>query len=172
MQLIYLNETKGNYFDKAWEIYLNSFPREERRTLEEHKKILKNDAYKASCYLDGNKLIAIVFYWHIKGYTFLEHFAVDNQLRGKSYGSKVLNEFIKSNENIVLEIEPIKDEISQRRLNFYERFGFVLNEYTHYQIPFRKEDKKLELLLMTYQNRLKEEEYKFLYEQMQKTLIF
>lgn len=172
MQIIYINETKDKYFNQAWELYLGSFPKEERRTFEEQKKILEDKSFNATCYIDEEKLIAIVFYWNIKGYTFLEHFAVSSKLRGKSYGSKIINKFIEENENIILEIEPIKDEISQRRLNFYERFGFVLNEYTHYQIPFRKEDKKLQLLLMSYQNRLKEEEYKFLYEQMQKTLTF
>lgn len=174
MELILLENKKNKYFDKAWQLYSDSFPEIERRTLEEQEEILDDENFYMTCYVEDEVLISIVFFWKInainKTYTFLEHFAVNSELRGKSYGSKILEKFINDNKNIVLEIEPIIDEITQKRLNFYEKFGFVVNSYEHFQIPFRKDAKELKLLLMSQEKPLLKEEYKRLYESMKKSL--
>ncbi|WP_417326024.1 GNAT family N-acetyltransferase [Halarcobacter sp.] len=174
MELVFIESKDNKYFDKAWQLYLDSFPEVERRTLEEQEEILTDKNFKMTCYVEDEVLISIVFFWKIytknKIYTFLEHFAVNSELRGQSYGSKILEKFISDNKNIVLEIEPIVDEITQKRLNFYERFDFVVNCYEHLQIPFRKDAQELKLVLMSQQKTLSQQEYKELYESMKKSL--
>lgn len=170
MEAIYITNSDEIFFKQAWNIYLESFPSIERRTIDEQKKLINKDNYKMLCYIENDIVLSIVFYWKISTYTFLEHFAVNSKIRGKSYGSKILERFIEDNENIVLEIEEINDEISKKRLKFYEKFNFVLNEHEHYQIPFRNGEEELKLLLMTYKRSLYEDEYKDFYKQLLKTL--
>ncbi|MGB0990109.1 MAG: GNAT family N-acetyltransferase [Halarcobacter sp.] len=170
MELVFIESKDNKYFDKAWQLYLDSFPEVERRTLEEQEEILTDKNFKMTCYVEDEVLISIVFYWKISSYTFLEHFAVNSQLRGQSFGSKILQKFINDNKNIILEIEPIVDEITQKRLKFYKKFGFVVNSYEHLQIPFREGAKELKLLLMSQEKTLSQQEYKVLYESMKKSL--
>ncbi len=170
MDTFYIKNKDDKYFDEAWQLYLDSFPEIERRTLSEHLEILEDKSFNMTCYVEEETLISILYYWQISSYTFLEHFAVNSKLRGQSYGSKILGEFIKDNKNIVLEIEPIVDEITQRRLNYYERFDFVVNEYEHFQIPFRKDSKKLRLLLMSQNQVLSKKEYEGFYKSLEKSL--
>ena len=170
MELIFIENKKNKYFEKAWKLYLDSFPEIERRTLEEQEEILTDKNFKMTCYVEDDVLISIVFYWKISSYTFLEHFAVNSELRGQSFGSKILQKFINDKKNIVLEIEPIVDEITQKRLKFYKKFGFVVNSHEHLQIPFREGAKELKLLLMSQEKTLSQQEYKVLYESMKKSL--
>ncbi|WP_417333009.1 GNAT family N-acetyltransferase [Halarcobacter sp.] len=170
MELIFIENKKNKYFKKAWKLYLDSFPEIERRTLEEQEEILTDKNFKMTCYVEDEVLISIVFYWKISSYTFLEHFAVNSELRGQSFGSKILQKFINDKKNIVLEIEPIVDEITQKRLKFYKKFGFVVNSHEHLQIPFREGAKELKLLLMSQEKTLSQQEYKVLYESMKKSL--
>lgn len=170
MNSIYLKNKNDPFFNKAWQLYIESFPLEERRTLMEQEQLLNKKNYKMLCYIKNDILLSIVFYWKISSYTFLEHFAINSSLRGQSYGSKILEKFIENNENIVLEIEPITDKISEKRLKFYEKFNFVVNNYEHYQIPFRKGEKELRLLLMSQEKPLLDNEYKELYKQLSLSL--
>lgn len=174
MKLFVINSKEDRYFKSAWQLYLDSFPKIERRTIKEQEVILENKDYFMTCYVEGEILIAIIFFWKIdtesKIYTFLEHFAVNSKLRGKSYGSKILQNFINKNENIVLEIEPIVDEITKKRLRFYEKFDFVVNKHEHFQIPFRKDAKELKLLLMSQKKQLSKNEYEALYTKMKNTM--
>ena len=170
MELFYIKNTNDKYFKESWNLYLDSFPKDERRTLGEQEEILNDDNFAMTCYVEDKVLISIVFFWKISSYTFLEHFAVNSQLRGQSFGSRILQKFINENKNIVLEIEPIVDEITKKRLSFYERFGFVLNSHEHFQIPFRKGAKELKLLLMSQEKAFSNEEYNELYKSMKKSL--
>jgi len=170
MELVFIENKKDKYFEIAWQLYLDSFPEIERRTLEEQEEILTDKNFKMTCYVEDDVLISIVFYWKISSYTFLEHFAVNSELRGQSFGSKILQKFINDKKNIVLEIEPIVDEITQKRLKFYKKFGFVVNSHEHLQIPFREGAKELKLLLMSQEKTLSQQEYKVLYESMKKSL--
>lgn len=160
----------SNLFHKAWSLYEKAFPEIERRNLKEQKKILEDNRYKALAYLDGNTFIGIVFYWDFNNFRFIEHFAIDSTLRGKSYGSKILESLINSHENIVLEIELIHDAISKKRLRFYEKFDFKVNDFKHYQVPFREGQESLELLFLSHGRVLSKNEYEELNSEMKNAL--
>lgn len=171
MESIFIDNQNSKYFERTWQIYEESFPVEERRTLEEQIQLFDKKIFKMLCYVENETVIAIVFYWTLEQYTFLEHFAIDSTLRGLSYGSKILQEFLKNHSyDIVLEIEPIVDTMTQKRLRFYERFGFVVNSHTHFQVPFRKDAKQLQLLFLSFKKQLSLDEYNALYQIMQKNL--
>lgn len=165
-----LQNHTSRYFDEAWKIYEDSFPSVEKRTLREQKKIMSDKRYSTKVFLDQENVVGILFSWKFKKYIFIEHFAVCSLSRGNSYGSKILSDFLSKHDNVFLEIEPFSDHNSKRRYEFYKRFGFVLNEHKHFQVPFRKGAKELELLLLSLNNSISNKEYKNLYEEMKEAL--
>ena len=165
-----LKNADSFYFADAWNLYEKSFPENEKRTLKEQKIILNNDLYHAKAIIKDEKFIGILFYWVFCEYAFVEHFALDVYCQGKSYGTKILNEFLDKYENVVLEIEPIVDEKTEKRLRFYERLGFIVNEINHFQVPFRTGDEKLKLLFLSSKKEITQQEYAKLYKLMQSAL--
>ncbi len=170
MPLVAMDIKNSDLFYKAWELYETSFPKIERRNIDEQKQIQNDSRYKTYAYLDENDFVGIVFYWDFDKFRFIEHFAVESGFRGKSYGSKILNSLLDRNKQVVLEIELIRDEISKKRLRFYEKFDFKVNDFKHYQVPFRKEQESLELLFLSHGRVLSKDEYEELYSQMKASL--
>lgn len=84
---------------------------------------------------------------------YIDHFATGVEQRNKGIGKLILNKFIdRVDKPILLEVELPTSDINERRIKFYERVGFKLNEHD-YEIPPIKEDElPLQLLLMSYPN--------------------
>ena len=59
---------------------------------------------------------------------------------------------------VILEIDPPVDDISIRRLHFYERLGFVANPYRYIHPSFRKPFTPHRLVLMSYPGAITYEE--------------
>ena len=93
----------------------------------------------------------MISYWNMGDFFYIEHFAIDPQLRNGGYGKRVL-EAIKEQLHgpIVLEVEEPTDEMSTRRINFYKRLGFILHEKPYMQPPYRKGESGLPMFLMAY----------------------
>ena len=51
---------------------------------------------------------------------------------------------------VVLEVEMPTEEMSKRRIGFYERLGYVLDDHVYFQPPYRQGEPLLEMRLMTY----------------------
>lgn len=171
MQEIKLESIETKLFKATWSLYEGSFPSNEKRQLTTQEKIFKNQNYTALCYINSkNELIALLFYWKFDNFYFVEHFAVNPEYRGQSYGTKILNDFLKDKNNVVLEIEPVCDEQTKKRLEFYKRLNFIENSYEHFQIPLKKEDKSIILTLLSYEKAINNKEYSKLHEMMQENL--
>ncbi|WP_299432328.1 GNAT family N-acetyltransferase [uncultured Maribacter sp.] len=82
---------------------------------------------------------------------YVDHFATSTQQRNKGFGKLILENFIEaSNKPILLEVELPNSSINKRRIKFYERIGFKLNQH-YYEVPASKKGQKpLQLLLMSY----------------------
>ncbi|MDY0116290.1 MAG: hypothetical protein RBR59_01790, partial [Sulfurimonadaceae bacterium] len=71
------------FFDLAWELYENSFPTIEKRTKEEQEITMQKTSYSfIACHQD-NIFLGILGFWNIDDYIFIEHFAIDETLRGQ-----------------------------------------------------------------------------------------
>ena len=107
-----------------------------------------------------------------KDYLYIEHFAINNEIRGKGYGSTILNKFIKSTpKTILLEIDPIIDDISNARLRFYKRCGFWENPYSHTHPSYRDEYQPHHLIVLTTGKQLSEDEYQTFYKDLSVTVM-
>jgi ribosomal protein S18 acetylase RimI-like enzyme len=158
-----------NYSEMLWEIYTASFPPDERRSYNQQKEIMKNDKYNVIPYLSNNKLIGFLAYWDLTDFIFIEHFAFSSKMRGMGLGSKYLKEFLnKVHGQVILEVEPISDDITLRRVGFYKRLGFELNRYDYYQPPFDKSKEPVNLQLMSYNKGLNHQEFQLIKEKLYK----
>lgn len=129
-----------------------SFPTNEYRDLTELRKYVNsNNLFHFNLILDDNTPIGIITYWLLDACCYVEHFAIEQSKRNSGYGEKVLSKLKQLvEERIVLEVEMPEDEITKRRIKFYERAGFTLYNKPYFQPPYRKEDKPLPMLIMAY----------------------
>ena len=89
--------------------------------------------------------------WEFESFIYIEHFAVDPALRNSGTGSAMLKELVKQYQKLIcLEVELPEDELTRRRIGFYERNGFVFNEYPYIQPPISKGKSPVPLRIMTY----------------------
>lgn len=95
--------------------------------------------------------VGLLTCWHFDTFVYIEHFAIDPNLRGGGYGSRAL-ETLKAllpSTPILLEVEEPTDETACRRIAFYRRQGFTLHEVDYLQPPYREGDGWLPLKLMS-----------------------
>lgn len=146
------------YSHKHWqeieEIYLMSFPDEERRPLEDLRALSENDEspFAMLKIMDDGNVAGLLSYWDFGEFRYVEHFAIKSAIRSKGTGSAALNEFIAMSATpVVLEVErPGSNDMADRRIGFYRRHGFeTLDEYDYVQPPYSPGLPAVPLLLMT-----------------------
>ena len=109
---------------------------------------------------DDNQVIGLLGIWQFKKFNFIEHFAVREDLRGQGLGSQMIQDYAKSDAKpIVLETERPKTKIAKRRIGFWQRNGFILNEYDYIQPPYSPEKYPVPMFLMSKPHPLTPEEF-------------
>lgn len=154
-------------FDRVFEIIEESFPRDEHGTYEEHKKLLSDPAYKIYILSDDESGIIKGFMsvWDLGGEAHIDHFAMAPEFRNGGNGGKMLQDMVKHlGKMVTLEAEPPEGEMAVRRVGFYKRNGFCLNEYPYLQPAISKGGNEVPLLLMTYGRNITREEFEALRE--------
>lgn len=147
-------------FPFSWELYEASFPEHERRERGYHLETMTKRQFRAEVILDCDTPIGIIFWWDLAEFRFIEHLATSPSLRGRGYGDMILREFIAdSNKPLILEVEHPTDEIARRRIEFYKRVGFVLNNHPYRHPSYQQiKDSFVELMVMTYPQPITSEE--------------
>ncbi|MGM9642910.1 MAG: GNAT family N-acetyltransferase [Eubacteriales bacterium] len=146
-------------YGRAMALCEANFIREERRDADEQERVMKDPCYHP-CTVEDGGTVGIVFFWESEEFIYLEHLCIDPECRSKGYGGRVL-EFLKAfGKTVILEIEPVVNEQTQKRLSFYERNGFVRNEHFHLNPKYHVGDGDLVLWLMTYDRPITKEEYR------------
>lgn len=130
------NVLKSKCKREVKEIYITSFPKEERMpfALMMMMSCLWNTQFLA--FYDKETLCGLVYMATLGRQTFIMFFAVDAKLRSKGYGSSILNEIqsLHPKNKIIVSIEPCNESaenIEQRlkRKNFYIRNGYQETGY-------------------------------------------
>ena len=155
-----LREMKKEEFNDFFKILESSFPAKEYRSYERQKELLDHPDYDIEVYEEEERIKGYISSWKFKDFNFVEHLVVCPDTRGEGIGTKILtsarSKWIK---RIYLEVEPPEDEISRRRIAFYERNGFELNEYPYAQPPLMPGNAEIPLLIMTSQGKITEEDF-------------
>lgn len=145
------NPMPRELFTQLFEIMEYSFPRDERRDFEDHLNEFRNPRFHSLVHTQNGKIAGFMNYWQLTDFVYLEHFATARELRGQGLGSAlmdVLRETVK--HPIILEVEPPElSETAIRRIGFYNRLGFHLNEYEYYQPPYHEGEPPVPLMIMS-----------------------
>ncbi len=137
-------------FDKMYSVMEKSFPVDEHRPYDEQKALFQNEYYNAYGEIDGEILKGFIAAWNFPEILFIEHFAVNSECRNQGIGAKLLDNLISLyNKPTCLEVEPPEDDMAQRRIGFYERNGFFLNNYPYIQPPISAGKNPIPLMIMS-----------------------
>ncbi|MET3558109.1 GNAT superfamily N-acetyltransferase [Streptococcus rupicaprae] len=127
-------------FTKTWsevkDLYLEAFPEEECLPF----WLLYLQSYRSfvdfQAYYDGEQLAGLTYVLTDNHYAFVFYLAVNSQVRGRGYGSQLLEQLKTkyADKEIVLNIEPLDDKAAnaqqrEKRLVFYEKNGIYVTEY-------------------------------------------
>ncbi len=163
--------TVSDINEKAFQLYSQSFPDFEQRTVESQKAVLNNKDYRYNLIYDADKFIGLILFWKTDEFIYVEHFCILEEFRGLGYGSKTLDFLKKSNKTIILEIDVPVDEISLKRKHFYEKAGFVENHFAHFHPPYKSNYSAHRLLVMSCPFVLNESQYKEFYNYLCNTVM-
>ncbi len=159
-------------FDAVYKIMKESFPADEIRPYEAQKALFdKNGFFVYGVKSEGGELRAFITLWQLNGFTFGEHFAVDKKDRGSGLGGKIIRIAARNtNGRFCFEVEPPETEIAKRRIGFYRRAGFVLNDYEYIQPPLGKSKRSIPLMIMSYKHGLSVQEFETVKEEIYKNV--
>lgn len=136
--------------DALRRIYFEAFPPQERRpwhslwAAESGLHLLAIDC-------DGTT-VGLLSWWDLGLAVYIEHFAVDSELRGSGVGSRALKAFLSdAGKPAVLEVEPPEPSATDtlRRVAFYRRHGFHVLDCEYIQPPYAPGLPSVELKLMS-----------------------
>lgn len=140
----------------AVHLYEESFPCCERRTLAHHEKLaVEQDSFFAGELFTTNEtFVGILYFWHWPQHhlLFVEHLAIKPQLRGLGFGHRALQLVQKPQTCVILEIEPVTDAVTARRLSFYTSAGFCRLPQRHVQLPYHPGGECIPLELLSWQD--------------------
>ncbi len=131
-------------------LYDMSFPHFEKRSHRGRQNILGNTHFHLYYFTDDQVFVGFVGGWQFEHFFYIEHFAIAPELRGKGYGQKVLRLLCQQTKDIILEIEPVIDDMTEKRLRFYQYCGFQKNNYHHFHPNYHLEYEPHQLEILSY----------------------
>ncbi len=144
-------------FDWLFSLMEQAFPPTEMRTKKGQWAVWNHPLFRAQ---RDEKKRGFLTSWSLGGWTYLEHFAVEQSARGAGVGAQMFQAFLEQAAGpVFFEVELPNTAEAKRRIGFYERMGCVLNPYPYIQPPYRREEKPLEMKLMSFPKPLSAKEY-------------
>ena len=136
-------------FSDFYALLEESFIPEEIRSPEDALTILDNPDFILYNIIYKEKSVGYISIWKLEKLTFVEHFVMRTEQRGRGYGEMAISMLSEMHGALVLECEPREDEIKKRRAAFYERCGFVENAIAYIQPSYREGFAEVPLMLMS-----------------------
>ena len=149
-----------NDFDRVYALLERNFPLAEYRSYDNQKALWQRPEYRVLAMRDpAGQIIAIAAVWDLPDFRFLEHLAVDPAMHNQGLGTKMLAALM-DERRIYLEVEPPETPIARRRIGFYQRMGFFLNDYPYRQPSMGDGRPPIPLKIMTAERPISPEEFR------------
>lgn len=165
---IFLRNISVDEFDAVYDIMENSFPDDEYRSYCGQKMLFSKPEY--DIYVvdgDDSTLRAFVSVWDFDNFAYIEHLAVNPAFRNAGIGASILAAVKeKAGKRICLEVELPENDIACRRIGFYTRNGFSLNEYHYIQPPMSAGKNPVPLLIMTTGGAVDEKKFEYIKDKL------
>ena len=145
------NQTEEN-LTKVQNTYISSFPETERRDFVLFCRLIAEEpVFKLFTILIDSKYAGFITCWQFSEFVYVEHFAIDENMRSGGIGSIAMQSFLTLIDcPVVLEVEDIVDDLTARRVRFYETLGFKLHSQDYKQPPYREKDSWYDMKLMSF----------------------
>lgn len=155
-----LQKMNLNDFDKVFAVMESSFPFDEYRSYQGQKQLLNASGYAVYVVAENDDIKAFIAIHRLDDFAFIEHFAVNPVYRNQGIGSDMLCELKNMlGCQLCLEVELPETQLAVRRIEFYKRNGFYLNNYPYEQPAFSDDKSPVPLLLMTTMHPLNIDEF-------------
>lgn len=157
------NEQDRARAEQCWgemlEIYLSSFPEDERRAVDSLRSLAGSDG-RFHIYVVENeeeRTVAFITVWNFGQFVYGEHLAVSESMRGARIGSTLIDNVCQRwQKPMILEIEPVAEpgisagerKVREARLRFYQRLGFAPCALEYIQPPYSPTQNSIPLTLM------------------------
>lgn len=145
--------TQSTYYLAVQELLHQAFPPEERRPDSQQRAYAdSNPLFTTLAILHQGAFAGLLTYWQLPGFVYIEHLATRPELRGQGLGQQVIALFTSTIQcPVVLEVEPPSNDLTSRRIGFYQRCGFRLWSHSPYMQPaYAPHLPQVPLLLMAY----------------------
>lgn len=146
MTLTRLHSPEHPLAGEWWTLYESAFPASERRGAEQHAAAMQDAAFHCLHLADAQGFVGLLCYWQWDKLCYVEHLAIVPGRRGQGLGHLALQHVPAPT---VLEIEPVVDAQTARRLRFYESCGFVRLPQPHVQLAFQTGQPDVPLWLLS-----------------------
>ena len=157
-------------FRQLYDVLVESFPPDEIRSKQEHLELLDRPAYKVWAYYSSGELQGFLTVWDLGDTAFIEHFAVRAACRNSGIGGRMLKALSqKLGKRLCLEAELPETDLAKRRLDFYRRNGFSVNEYPYLQPALEEGKSPVSLYILTTGGPVTKEEFENLVTEIYKT---
>ena len=133
----------------AQSLFEEAFPEQERPPF---SSLRHRDAGKFHFLVaeNGDEPVGILTYWTFEDLVYIEHFAIDEELRNQGLGKAAFLNFLsQQQEQVVLEIELPNTEEADHRLEFYASMGFFQNPQPYEQPSYHNDGRTVPMILMS-----------------------
>jgi hypothetical protein len=157
--MINLKPVTDEKFSSVYKRLIDAFPYEERRDERDEKKCFLKSQFNFCEIIDDGESVGLIVFWVFSKFLFVEHIAINKEIRSKGYGSKTF-ELLKTQYNlpIILEAESPETEMQKKRIKFYENLGFKINCYDYTQPSYHNEE-SVPLMVLSFPQLLSESEF-------------
>ncbi len=145
-----ITTTDDPCLEKLIALYEESFPEEERRDINQLKRMIAEVDAMQFCAIElDEKLAGLAIYWDMGDFYYMEHLAVFPSMRNHKIGQQVLQWWQANLPKLqLLEVEPPLNEMAERRINFYRRNGLEVLEKSYIQPDYREDKDSCPLWIM------------------------
>lgn len=162
MEINFFQKLNPESFQQFFGLLERNFPKDEYRSYQHQKNLMKKNNYQIFVTLDNSNLFvkAAVALWTFDNFYYIEHLVVNKDYRNNRQGSKILNQLTKFLDRIIiLEVEPPTNSVNKKRISFYLKNNFFLNEYPYIMPALENDKNPLELNIMSSNRLLSETEF-------------
>ncbi|MBR3809352.1 MAG: GNAT family N-acetyltransferase [Clostridia bacterium] len=157
-------------FSSVYKRLIDAFPYEERRDEADEKKCFLKSQFNFCEITDDGESVGLIVFWVFDKFLFVEHIAINKEIRSKGYGSKTF-ELLKTQYNlpIILEAESPETEMQKKRIKFYENLGFKINSYDYTQ-PSYHNGENVPLKILSFPEILSQSEFDLFFKETRRVV--
>ncbi len=159
LKIIPLNDNKSALFAQVDALYESAFPLHEKRNFAAKIRAFNHTNYQLQAWFDGELFVGMIGMWDFGDYSYIEHLAVNDRLRGQGYGKRMLSQFLQQFPQTILEIDPLTTEIAHKRLHFYQSLGFQVNHFPHSHPTYHGHFADHQLIVLSYPRQIDQQQY-------------